>query len=345
MRFFILMPLIFSASFIFAQPTQPADYGLQAFSITDKTLGTIRFYVSSKGIREVKPVLLALDGSGHFPLATLVLLKKNAFVFNSFDNDILQLADKFHVILISKPGVNFCDTVHIDKDSAGVAEALNLLTPSAEYRRRAGLNWRVQAASRVIDYVYTHLPVDKLKVIAYGYSEGGQVVPKLALLNKKITHCAPIVGSGLNQFYDFIAAVRLKATQGTITQQEAQYQVDSLFARFAAIYAAPHNTNQDWEGHSYQRWASYCSDIPIDNLIKLNIPIFMAAGSTDRNSPVYSQEYVRLEFLRLGKKNLSFHVYPTDHFFNEVKMVNGKEEIISHKKEMIQDMMKWLGIH
>lgn len=344
MRFVCLFFLLACCGISQAQPTLPADYGLKAFTINDKTLGNIHFYVSSKGIQTTKPLLLVLDGSGHYPMAVMVFLRKGSFVCNSFDTQLLTLADKFHVVLISKPDVPFCDTVRIDRDSASPADAVALLHPSAGYRQRAGLDWRAQAASRVIDYVYGHLPVDRSRIIAYGYSEGAQVVPKLSVLNKKITHCASIAGSGLNQFYDFITDVRMKAAQGSISQQTAQQQVDSLFAQFAAIYAAPHATDREWEDHSYQRWASFCTDIPLNNLVQLKIPIFMAAGSNDPHSPIFGLEYVRLEFLRLGKKNLTFRVYPTDHSFNEVKTVNGRDSVISHKAEMMQDLMNWIGM-
>jgi dienelactone hydrolase len=343
MRFYWVIFLLFLSHVSPGQPTKPADYGLQAFTMHDKALGDIHFYVSSKGIDRKKPVILALDGSGHFPLATFVQLRKSAFVFNSFDNDILALADQFHVVFISKPGTPFCDTITADRESMTPPEAARLLQPSAEYRLRSGLQWRADASSRVIDYVCKHLPVDRSKIIAYGYSEGAQVVPKLAVMNRRVTHCAAIAGSGLNQFYDFITAVRMKAAAGLITQHAAQQQVDSLFAQFAAIYAAPNDVDREWENNSYKRWASYCSDIPLDNLVKLNIPVFIAACSADQNSPVYGLEYVRLEFLRLGKKNLAFHVYPTDHFFNETIQVNGQDTVIAHKQEMIRDFVKWTG--
>lgn len=41
MRFILLLAFITFTCNIFAQPTQPADYGLKVFSIQDKQLGTI----------------------------------------------------------------------------------------------------------------------------------------------------------------------------------------------------------------------------------------------------------------------------------------------------------------
>jgi hypothetical protein len=132
------------------------------------------------------------------------------------------------------------------------------------------------------------------------------------------------------------------AAKGEITHLEAQRRIDSLMKQFADIYQHPQATDKEWEGHAYRRWASYTKDIPLESLVKLHIPIFMAVGTTDNNSPVYGLDYVPLEFMRLGKRNLTFKVYPSDHFFNETKRIDGKEEVISHKSAMIQDLLQWL---
>ncbi|MDF2191962.1 acyl-CoA thioester hydrolase/BAAT C-terminal domain-containing protein [Paraflavitalea sp. CAU 1676] len=343
MRIHILACLLLIAGAGFTQPTQPADYGLKAFTIESKRLGSIHFYVSAAGIDSTKPLLIALDGSGHFPLATLVKMKKHMQIVNTLDFDLLRLANKFHIVLISKPGVQFCDTVAIESDQLDMELVAATLKPSAEYNAKAGLEWRTEAASAVIDYLYKRIPVNKQKIIAYGYSEGGQVVPRLAVINKKITHCASIVGSGLNQFYDWITAQRILAAKGDITHQEAQRRVDSLMAVFADIYQHPRAADKEWDGHTYLRWGSYGSRPALESLRSLTIPIFMAVGSDDKNSPIYGLDYVPLEFMRLDKHNLTYKVYPTDHFFNEHRITNGNEEVISHKQQMIEDLLKWIG--
>jgi len=343
MRILILAGLLLTAGATLAQPVHPADYGLQAFSIKDRQLGTINFYVTASGIDSTKPLLLVLDGSGHFPLATLVRFKAKMMVMNSFDQELLRLKERFHLVFISKPGVAFCDTVDMEGDNIDMEQLAERLKPSAEYTKRASLNWRSGAGSVVIDYLCRKLPVNRQKVIVYGYSEGGQVVPHLAASNKKVTHCASIVGSGLNQLYDWLTAQRILAAKGAITHAEAQRRIDSLMHVFADIYSHPDAIDKEWEGHSYLRWASYGAHPALLSLTKLKIPVFMAVGSNDSNSPIYGLDYVPLEFLRLGKKNLTYKVYPTDHFFNEKRTVNGQEEVISHKQEMVNDLLAWIG--
>lgn len=322
----------------------PADYGLKHFIIDDKELGPINFYVSQKNIDRLEPLLIVLDGSGYFPLVTLVKLNHQEVVYNSFDPDLLSLFKDYHVVLISKPGIQFCDTVTVPLDSIDFETlASRYLKPPETFQKRNSLYWRVDAASRVIDSLFKVLPIDKEKVVVYGYSEGGQVAPYLALKNKNITHCVSIVGGGLNQFYDFILALRIKVAKKEITPDEAQKGIDSLYKIFTDIYAHPASTEKEWEGNTYLRWASYSSNPPLKSLLKLNIPIFMAVCGQDTNSPILGLDYVKLAFLQHGKDNLTYDVYPKcDHFFNEIAEQNDQKVLINHKQELFSDILQWL---
>lgn len=337
--------LLWMAAGVHAQPVTPADYNLRAYTLHNSSLGEIHYYVTTSGITTKKPLLLVLDGSGHLPMTILVQEKHRIEVMNTFGTDMLRLADRFHVVLISKPGVPFCDTVQINSDTPTTDELERRLPPPPEFNLRNGLEWRAGAASAVINDICRQLPVDRRRVVAYGFSEGAQVVPRLAVINKKVTHCAAIFGSGLNQLYDFIVAARMEAEKGHISPKAAQQRVDSLMTVFADIYQHPHDTGRQWEGHSYQRWASYGSGISLNHFTSLSIPIFVAAASQDRNSPIFGLDYIPLEFLRLGKKNLTYKVYPTDHFLNERVVVNGREEVVPHGPEMVQDLLLWLDTH
>lgn len=250
----------------------------------------------------LKPLLLLLDGSGHLPLALLVKEPRRMEVMNTFDADLLKLANRFHVVMISKPGVPFCDTIQVQRDTVTMEDVDRLLPMPYIYRHKGGLEWRAQAASRVIDAVCAKFPVDPARVLVYGYSEGGQVAPKVAVLNKRVTHCASIFGSGLNQLYDFIVDARQEAIKGHISYAAAQRRVDSLLQLFADIYKNPQDTRQEWESNTWQRWASYGAEPPVQQFTQLNIPLFVVAGMHDANSPIYSLDYLPLEFLRLGKK-------------------------------------------
>lgn len=63
-----------------------------------------------------KPLLLLVDGSGHTPL--YALLKKHdgsSMIMGSLPFDIEQLASKYHVVVMSKPGTPILDSLEAEE--------------------------------------------------------------------------------------------------------------------------------------------------------------------------------------------------------------------------------------
>jgi hypothetical protein len=89
---------------------------------------------------------------------------------------------------------------------------------------------------------------DGTQIVADGYSEGAQVVPALAVADKRVTHIVAIVGSGLNQLYDGIMAWRIKAAKAEISHQQAQDSINANLKIIKDIYLHPDNTTMDYEG-------------------------------------------------------------------------------------------------
>ena len=132
-------------------------------------------------------------------------------------------------------------------------------------------------------------------------------------------------------------------SEGKITHKRAQDNVDSLFCVYEDIYKYPDSIDKSWYGHTYKRWASFCTDIPLNSLVKLDIPIYLLCGSTDRNSPILQADYIKLEFLRLGKTNLTYHVMPgVNHWLYEIVEEDGKEKGISHREKAFNLVVDWI---
>ncbi|QHV95692.1 alpha/beta hydrolase family protein [Spirosoma endbachense] len=307
----LVVTLLLLNNTLLAQSVTPDGYGLKEFSIHDQKLGLIRFYVDTVNIRRKAPLLIEVNGSGGLPLC--LYIQGNRFVTTpiTFNEELFsKTKDRYHYIILGKPGTSFCDTLNLDLSVSAYqknpSQVLFAFKPSDEYTKRLSLNWRVQATQTVISYLLKHGFWDQSKIVALGYSEGGQVVPSLAVEDKRVTHIAPIVGSGLNQLYDGIMNWRIKAAKGELTPQQAQDSVEASFRGIAEIYKNPTATDKEIGGHSYLRWASFGTVVPFEQLRKLSIPIYMIAASQDGSSPIYGLDYVRLEFLRLGKTNLVY---------------------------------------
>jgi hypothetical protein len=67
------------------------------------------------------------------------------------------------------------------------------------------------------------------------------------------------------------------------------------------------------------------------------------SASADRNAPILQADYVMLEFLRLGKTNLTYHVLPgCEHWLYEVVVEDGKEKHVSRREEAFKIVSDWI---
>jgi len=340
MKYSLLVITLLCTINLTAQPTKPVDYGLKAFSLNDNKLGLINFYVDTTGIYEKAPLFIDINGSGGLPLCIYVQGKGFGAMANTFTTEIVaNTKAKYHYVILSKPGTPFCDTVNTTQSvkEYDLHEALKDYKFSDEYTKRLSLQFRIEATKKVISYLIKNKYWDNTKIVAYGYSEGGQVVPGLAVEDKRVTHIAVVAGSGLNQFYDGIVGWRVKAAKGEITQQQAQDSIDARLKIIADVYKNPAATDKEMDGHSYQRWASFCSVAPFEQLRKLTIPIYMVAATADDSSPIYGLDYVPLEFIRLGKTNLTYvPCVGCNHYLASID--NGKQ--VSH--DYLHQILNWV---
>lgn len=308
----LLIGLLWLSYHLSAQAVRPVEYGLKEFTIQDKQLGRIDFYVDTTNLHQKGPLFIETNGSGGLPLCLYLAGHRFVTTSTTFGGDTYEKTRrKYHYVILGKPGTRFCDTLKapnltVEQYQQNPAKILFSYRPSEEYTRRLSLEWRVRATKAVITYLNRKRFWDGSTIIAYGYSEGGQVVPALAVADKRITHVVPVVGSGLNQFYDNIINWRIKGAKGELTYAQVQDSINAEFKRYADIYQHPTATDKEFGGHSYQRWASFGTTIPFEELRKLNIPIYMIVATADSNSPIYGLDYVPLDFLRLGKKNLTY---------------------------------------
>jgi hypothetical protein len=342
--FCIAVSLMMSGFSVCAQPVYPKDWGLKRFTINDKSIGPIGFYVDTTNIKQKAPLLIFVNGSGGQPLCIYIERGKGkSQIMTTFQSEMIGLVkNDYHLVMIDKPGFNFCDTIAVEGDD--ISNLLANYEAPAYYHKTLSLQWRVNSIKAVISYLIKNRYHDGKKIVAWGFSEGGQVVPKLADEDKRVTHVVSVVGAGLNQFYDFITSVRIKVAKGELTHQQGQAEIDELNKTFKAIYADPNSTTKFFSGHTYKRWASFCGDVPLEHLTKLSIPIYMVVGSADNNSPIYGLDYVPLEFLRLGKKNLTYEVcVGCDHFQTIIESADEKDRGKNVGAEINQRILGWLA--
>jgi pimeloyl-ACP methyl ester carboxylesterase len=207
------------------------------------------------------------------------------------------------------------------------------------------MEWEMQANSAILDTLIRMLPITD-KIVAVGGSEGGMLAARFAASDDRITHLVSIVSTGLNQFYSSIINRRMDAAMGTMTHQEAQTAIDSLFAVYKKIYRHPNSTAKWYYGHPYRRWGSFANYIPLNDLVKLDIPILYVNGTLDRSSPILQADYIQLEFIRLGKENLTYVALPgVEHSLYEIVTENGEERGVSRRDQIFKMIKEWIAVN
>lgn len=303
------------------------------YTLHDHKLKTFQIHLASADSTVKKPLLVYLDGSGNFPL---YYRNKSGNYSTSVPLDIKKYAKDFHILLISKPGIPF-------KDSLQTSPSGRRFYPENEaYTNLYSLDWRAGAASKAIDFIRKKVPVDKNKIVVMGYSEGSQVAPYVAVLNRRVTHVVSIVGNAMPQFYDFLTHARLDVERNKMPAVEGQKVIDSLYTEFDKIFADPLSVKKKWYGETYLKWSSFNKKSPLENMLELNIPILYIAAGKDNNQPIFGMDYAKLEFTRRRKNNLTYKVYPdSNHYFQDqgVDMNGSKTDRID---EVHQFAMDWL---
>ena len=315
-RMIILMVLSIVVSQLLAQKNISDDWGFKKYSIHDEKLGLIEYFIDTIRLNEKAPLILYLQGSEGYPLILGVSSHLYGYMPIPFFPHTLKerLADNYHFVMISKPGVPFYDSISTDSEdfSAIMLEYTRSRIPK-EYFKRISLEYRAKVASKVINKIIEEFEVDETRVVIWGSSEGGLVSPLVALKNSNVTHLVSEVGVGLNPFLMYINHYREKALKGALSYTEAQQKVDSLFVIYRDIVENPNCTEKTFSGvdldlgFTYQHMSQYLFSGSFENFLKLDIPIFIISGAKDKNVPIIFTDHLILELIR-NKKDFTYRI-------------------------------------
>lgn len=134
-------------------------------------------------------------------------------------------------------------------------------------------------------------------VVLVGVSEGAIPTVQVAGKMAEITHIA-IIGDGGYSMRKSLATLR---KNGKI--------LFDVNAGWKKIEKKPNSITDSWYGNPYRWWYEIMDYDPIPDYMKLNIPILLAIGENDESVPVESAYYLKSEFMKAGKKNLTLKVY------------------------------------
>ncbi len=187
MRKYILIKLLLLSFMSSGQVS--TDKLFDHYKIADSKLKTFEIHVTKSKSSIKKPLLIYIDASGNFPL---YYKAKSGKYSTSISLDIAKYSKDYYVVLISKPNTPFSDTLQYSQSGRKFYPENNT------YNELYSLDWRAETASKAIDFLTKKLPIDRKKINVMNYSEGAQVAPKIAVINKKVTNIVCFVGNVQN---------------------------------------------------------------------------------------------------------------------------------------------------
>jgi pimeloyl-ACP methyl ester carboxylesterase len=291
----------------------------------DGTLIDVYLCSDKDGKLSPKPMIIFLHGSGGD--SVFAREEEHKWYFPFMFKPLRDLAEDWHVIFIEKRGVKLGDWVGF----SGYDKC------SKEYIEYATRDARIEDASRVIEYLIAQNLYDGSVLLLIGHSEGGHVASGVAAINHNITHLALFPFSAGHGLFEGLVNLREKLAANKISAQEFLQEYDKEVSRYRDIRKNSDSINKQHGGHAYRRWYSYCFGQPLEDLLKVKIPIFLGVGTLDGSA--VGTDLVIAEFVKAGKTNLSYRNYINyDHGFFEHK----GDKIENHQKDTLLDLMQWV---
>lgn len=314
----IILTVLFLTTATIRSQIKPEDKGFQHYRIKQKN-DTIDFYIYNPGKIKKKHLFLHIDGS--LPAPLWIETSPCCVTLDPFNYNLIP--EDYAYVVISKHGFPF-------------SAPEDFPIPDKFWQKNT-LEFRVKRVNEVIKHIRRELFKPE-KIVVVGTSQGTDVGAKLATINKHITHLGFWAGGGHTQLMEFIMFIRKDAVSGKITEEQAVEKTEALLKQFDEMFSNP-VPDKMWEDNSYLSYVSF-SEPPVENLLKLDIPVYVAAGTKDKNVAIENTYIIPVEFIRHRKKNLTFRQFPNyDHGFTEIE-TNGKET--DRFDDVTKDFIEWL---
>lgn len=311
----------------FAQKAVTINDALKTFGFTEQKviskLDTVVYYLKAYTAKP-KNLVVFIQGTDPYPVFFYQVKDGSAKPIKWFNDDYKTLDPTYAYAIIAKPGL------------AGIFNKDDFSIPD-KYHKNNYREYRVNQIDQVIEDIKRNHLSKPEKIIVYGHSEGAQIGAALARVNKSITHLGFWSGNVLNNFYEFALFERIAALKGQQTDSAAHANIMELMHRYQGIIKDPQATKLDEWGYTNKRWSSY-EDAPINDLLKINIPIYAVFATEDESTPIETAYLLPVQFMQNRKENLTFKVCMNcDHSYREKK--EGK--MINHWSEAFDEFIQW----
>jgi len=290
---------------------------------------------SKKGEEQVrKPLLLWCQGSLPQPLIlvdSLGPLRVFPFVTRAGADSLVA---RCHLAIVGKPGMPLVANLKVLDSNESFVDKITH-TPPLYYCQRNYLDYYVRRNKAVLRHLKKQPWVDASNVTVGGHSTGTIVTAHLAAVPGLVTRAVYLSGNPLGRMLSIIADDRREEAAGDTTA------VPQAFRWWRDVVADP--TRTDCTPGDDNR-STYGFSMPhIAVLLRAKVPVFIGYGTRDK--AVLSDDFLRLETMRLHKTNFAFRSYlGREHNFFRV-MADGKPNYNDDYWPVAgRDFLRWAGL-
>lgn len=307
---------------------------ISLFGIHSEENDSIYFLRISKDTSlTAKPSLIFLQGSLPIPL----IVQEDEYFIPSLNFDYLTVAEKYNIIVISKP---FTPAI------ANVKQLNNqyCYVPDIAYPKQYDTlylknNYREKYISRtndVIEFLQHQKWITKDQISIIGHSEGTSVAIGVAKSNQSIKAVGYLSGNPMGRYAQYIYSQRNAETKGLQTAEKSQDAIDLLYKRWNKIcYSSEDLSSSD----PNRTWTSFSKSI-INEITDLKCPIFIGYGTEDSGGQFC--DYMPIYFDIAQKTNYKLSPY-IGRGHNFEKIVEGKPDFNDMIWEKVMaDFLLWL---
>ena len=229
----------------------------------------VKYVILSKRGEEKKrkPLFIFCQGSLARPLK--ILADDASYPFLPFSEEILL--QKYHIIIISKPGIPLeVNVKDLKRDYTYPKTGL----PSQEYILNNSLEYYYKRNNFLLKKLIKEPWVDSKTIVAAGHSEGSYIALKMAENNRKITHLIYSGGNPLGRMMSIINQDRKNPKE-----KESSVVNDIEFWKKVVKNKNYRETNQ--ENTSFYEYS--LSQNFTKPLLDLKIPVLVTYGTRDQN--------------------------------------------------------------
>lgn len=325
----IFFILIFIHPYLFAQIPKAADYGVRHMIFSFESL-PVDILIQSKSGEEMRKKPLFFFCQGSLPQPLLKYDEHGLCGIFPFNPEVLL--KNYHLVIVGKPSVPLIRSTKALGAQYCFLDSLGQFPK--DYVTRNLPAYYVRRNIAVIQFLHKQTWVDQNQLVVAGHSEGSTIAALMATSYKGVTQLIYSGGNPCGRILSIIEEARYKELDTDSTRY-----AEDWYQEWQKI--VEDKTNMDMtSGDTYQ--ATYTFSQPMmESLLQLKIPVLVSYGTADWSAPF--TDYLRVEAIRKGKKNIGFKPYPgTDHNYFPINKDRQVNTAFFNWDRVASDWAQWL---